>query len=160
MRAWIDRHRDQLLDLGFALALFTALALATLAMLGLFYISPAHSATCAARPGVSHGKVWWRWRIDRERGVRCWYPGSKYSRRARYYVRTASLRKRVGRSDELTSGELVRRTDSLPVPPELEVAALEPRRVRAIIFYNGLTAHERIGRAFDKLMIFPIEDEQ
>jgi len=38
---------------------------------------------------------------------------------------------------------------------------LEPevRTVRIIPIINGLTVHQRIERAFDKLMVFPVEDE-
>lgn len=36
---------------------------------------------------------------------------------------------------------------------------LEIRTVRTIRFYPGLTPHQRIERGFDKINLFPVEDE-
>lgn len=109
---------------------------------------PAHGATCSSRPGVSHGSVWWRWRYSRT-GARCWYPGSRYASR-RVRSRPAELRTNVRASPA--------RPNSVPESQPVE----EPpaiRAVRVISLFNGITASERIERAFDRLMIFPVEGD-
>lgn len=129
-----------------------AIALALTALvIALFTITmaPAHGATCATHPGVSHGSVWWRWRDVN--GRRCWYPGSRYA--SRRHSRPAALRQTARETRSPQSVE----------PAGMSAPAVEPpatRRVRIIPIVNGRTINERVQRAFDKLMIFPVVDEE
>jgi hypothetical protein len=132
--------------------LLIGLAVVAAVIAFLFASPPAHGASICER----HGMV-----KQITRGGRSW-------RCMR--VRITDLRQKrtqpMGRSDELTSGELVRSTVSDPVPPgpatsaEKSTTAIDAvRTVRIIPIYGRSTVHERIERAFDVLVRFPLEDE-
>ena len=125
---------------SFLLALILLIALITI-----LNGSPAQAATtCAARPGVSHGAVWWRYRM--RDGVRCWYPGSRHAAR-RVHSRPVALRRRSAPIRVAS-----------PAPPVEVPTTL--KAVRVIPLSGGrFSPSERIERAFDVLIIFPTVEE-
>jgi hypothetical protein len=114
-----------------------------LAVVTLIASPPAHGSSICERHNMQ--KVY-------TRGGRSWR-----CKRVRFTDLRQKRTQPMGRSDELTSGELVRSTVSDPVPPGRALDAV--RTVRIIPITNGLTVHQRIERAFDKLHLFPVEDE-
>lgn len=137
MRAWFERHREELYDYGFALVLVLSLIIAAIAMVVLFTVStPAHANICE------------RYHMQKviTRGGRSWR-----CRHVRPQMRREKVTPPVPRS----------RPGTVLAPQTVEVAAAVPlvRAVRVIPIFNGLTVRERIERAFDKLVIFPVEDE-
>ena len=142
-------RRHPLVSVVIYIALVVALVFVIAALVSLFVATPATSATCGARPGLSHGKIWWRWRYDRT-GARCWYPGTRYGKRR--YHRVAMLRLPQTKAEKLTP--TISAEKSTLVEPIEAV-----RTVRIIPIYGHFTVQERIERAFDKLLVFPVEDE-
>jgi hypothetical protein len=110
------------------------------AMFIVFSPQRAHGATCASRPGISQGKVWWRYRIDRRTGARCWYPGLRHAMRR---TRPVALR---------TARVKARSVTAQPVEADT-------RTVRSLRLYNGFTASEHVQRRFDQLIVFPVEED-
>ena len=134
----------------------------------------ARSGDCIARPGRSHGAIWWRYRVID--GRHCWYPGSRYGHNVHYHVRAARLNEGDARraAQSLKRGRGVDEARTLPLPPDtttvvsrtretsgptLDVTLVRPV-VRSIPMSGGrYSPIERIERGFDGLVLFPIEDD-
>lgn len=99
----------------------------------------AGAATCAARPGVSHGAVWWRYRFDRRTGARCWYPGERHRHFPRPQIR----------SKKLTPGTIAPLRSDPVAEPGLRTVQTVP------IDAAGRTPAERVDDGFDVLILFP-----
>lgn len=143
--SWLERHRDAVFESVIYLTLVLPVGMALVFMFVLFSTKPASPSTCASRPGISSGSTWWRYRY--RNGVRCWYPGRRYAR-----IHRSPRNKIIAeKSPAILS---VRRFGT-----DQDSAEPEPRTVRVIQIYRRSNVHERIERAFDKLIVFPVEDE-
>lgn len=143
--SWLERHRDAVFESVIYLTLVLPVGMALVFMFVLFSTKPASPSTCASRPGISSGSTWWRYRY--RNGVRCWYPGRR------------SMVIRHRRSQPQIKPQILT-PPPLPQPrPRGVESDSEQRTVRVIQIYRRSNVHERIERAFDKLIVFPVEDE-